>query len=51
MGFNFKKIDNEGLEILNVISGANKFNKWMYCAIDKYCVGDILEVGSGVGNI
>lgn len=40
-----------GKNTLNVISAANKFNRWMYERIKPYCTGDILEVGSGIGNI
>ncbi|WP_338409377.1 class I SAM-dependent methyltransferase [uncultured Flavobacterium sp.] len=46
-----KEIDLEGLETLNVIEKANKFNKWMYDTIKPHCKGKILEIGSGIGNI
>ncbi|WP_339889643.1 class I SAM-dependent methyltransferase [uncultured Flavobacterium sp.] len=46
-----KEIDLEGLEILNVIEKANKFNNWMYETIKPHCKGKILEIGSGIGNI
>lgn len=46
-----KEIDLEGLETLNVIEKANKFNKWMYETIKPYCKGRILEIGCGIGNI
>lgn len=46
-----KEIDLEGLETLNVIEKANKFNKWMYETIHPHCKGKILEIGSGIGNI
>lgn len=49
--FEYKEVDSEGLEILDVISQAGKFNHWMYSTIRPYCSGRILEVGSGVGNI
>jgi 2-polyprenyl-3-methyl-5-hydroxy-6-metoxy-1,4-benzoquinol methylase len=44
-------IDVIGERTLQTISGANNFNKWMYETIKPYCKGDILEIGSGVGNI
>jgi len=47
----YKEIDEEGLEVLNVISAADNFNYWMYQTIAPFCTGKILEVGSGVGNI
>lgn len=49
--FEFKTIDTEGEEILDVISAADKFNEWMYETIKPYCKGKIFEVGSGIGNI
>jgi 2-polyprenyl-3-methyl-5-hydroxy-6-metoxy-1,4-benzoquinol methylase len=47
----FKEVDKEGLEILEVISKADKFNYWMYETIVPYCGGTVLEIGSGTGNI
>lgn len=49
--FAFKAIDNEGEDTLNTIALANHFNRWMYETIKPFCKGEILEVGSGVGNI
>jgi 2-polyprenyl-3-methyl-5-hydroxy-6-metoxy-1,4-benzoquinol methylase len=49
--FDYKDIDQEGLEILDVISSATKFNRWLYDNIAPFCKGRILEIGSGVGNI
>mgnify|MGYP006202398147 FL=1 len=46
-----QEIDIEGLETLNVIEKANKFNKWMYETIKPYSKGRILEIGCGIGNI
>jgi len=40
-----------GTDTLEVISDAGKFNQWMYDTIKPYCSGNILEVGSGIGNI
>lgn len=40
-----------GTETLEVISAANNFNYWMYKTIARYCRGQILEIGSGIGNI
>jgi SAM-dependent methyltransferase len=42
---------DSGPETLDVISGANRFNRWMYQTIRPYCSGSILEIGSGIGNI
>ena len=49
--FTFKEIDKEGMDILNVIAEADKFNEWMYNTIRPFTKGLILEVGSGIGNI
>jgi 2-polyprenyl-3-methyl-5-hydroxy-6-metoxy-1,4-benzoquinol methylase len=49
--FAFKPVDEEGMETLDVLSSANKFNRWMYESIGRDCVGNILEIGSGIGNI
>lgn len=51
MNFNQKEIDQEGLEILEVISKAKKLNGWMFETIQPYCNGKVLEIGSGIGNI
>lgn len=51
MNFTPKDIDNEGLEILDIISKAKKLNGWMFDTIKPYCSGNILEIGSGIGNI
>ncbi len=53
------KITNKNTEITDVlgystlasISGADKFNRWMYDSIRPYCKGRILEIGGGIGNI
>ncbi len=49
--FQFKEIDEEGWETLLAVSKADRFNKWMYEAIKPYVKGNILEIGSGIGNI
>jgi SAM-dependent methyltransferase len=40
-----------GLDTLSVIKKADNFNRWMYQTIKSYSKGDILEIGSGIGNI
>ncbi|HEY3369275.1 MAG TPA: class I SAM-dependent methyltransferase [Prolixibacteraceae bacterium] len=40
-----------GTDTLEVISDAGNFNQWMYDTIKPYCSGNILEIGSGIGNI
>ena len=40
-----------GTDTLEVISEAQRFNRWMYETIKPHCSGEILEIGSGIGNI
>lgn len=42
---------NHGTETLEVISDAGNFNQWMYQTIKPHCSGNVLEIGSGIGNI
>ena len=49
--FEFSEIDESGETTLDVISDADNFNNWMFKTILPYCKGDILEIGSGIGNI
>ncbi|MEO5947105.1 MAG: methyltransferase [Chitinophagaceae bacterium] len=43
--------ENTGYEALEVLSKADKFNRWMFSAIRPYATNNILEIGSGLGNI
>lgn len=43
--------DVYGFSTLESISGADKFNRWMYETIKPFCKGRILEIGGGIGNI
>ncbi len=47
----FPGADPAGLETLELFANAAHFNRWMYDAIAPYCRGEILEIGSGIGNI
>ncbi len=49
--FKFKELDEEGLETLEAIVDASRFNEWMYQTISRNLEGRILEIGSGIGNI
>ena len=42
---------NTSQQTLETISKAHRFNRWMYDTIRPYCNGNILEIGSGIGNI
>src|SRR5882757_4076426 len=43
--------EKEAYKTLHAIRQADKFNTWMYDAIQPYIKGRILEAGSGIGNI
>lgn len=43
--------DAIGLHTLQVISKARRFNSWMYDEIRPLLKGEVLEIGSGIGNI
>jgi SAM-dependent methyltransferase len=43
--------DATGLHTLEVIAKAGRFNRWMYETIKPYLKGEVLEIGSGIGNI
>lgn len=43
--------DATGSHTLQVISKANRFTEWMYDAFRQHLKGNVLEIGSGIGNI
>lgn len=43
--------DHSGLETLELFANAPHFNKWLFENISSFCQGNILEIGSGIGNI
>lgn len=50
--FAYKELDQEGLETLETIAGANRFNAWMANTVQEHMIpGRTLEIGSGIGNI
>ncbi len=49
--FDFKELDQEGMESLEAIASAPNLNQWMYETISKNLKGHTLEIGSGIGNI
>jgi len=49
--FKFKEIDTAGADTLNALADADKFNEWMYKTIAPHLAGNILEIGSGIGNL
>src|SRR5215831_3313126 len=44
-------MDKVGYHSLKIVGVANDFNRWMYDTIAPFCHGNILEIGSGIGNI
>lgn len=50
--FSFKTVDPEGLQTLETLADAYRFNQWMFQSIQPFIqAGEILEIGSGIGNI
>jgi SAM-dependent methyltransferase len=49
--FSFPAFDVEGLETLEAIAAANRFNRWMYETATRNLSGNVIEIGSGIGNI
>ncbi|HEY4935477.1 MAG TPA: class I SAM-dependent methyltransferase [Puia sp.] len=43
--------DPSGFETLETFSRANTFNRWLFEKISRYVQGQLLEIGSGTGNI
>ncbi|TAL51508.1 MAG: class I SAM-dependent methyltransferase [Chitinophagaceae bacterium] len=43
--------DPAGLHTLQVISKATSFNSWMFDQFRSFLKGEVLEIGSGIGNI
>lgn len=50
-GFSNGDDDIAGLQTLELFSATHAFNQWMFDAIKRYCSGNILEIGSGIGNL
>jgi SAM-dependent methyltransferase len=49
--FTFTENDPAGLNTLQAVGQADKFNRWMYQEVRPWMQGSILEIGSGIGNI
>jgi len=43
--------DVTGKETLDLFAEAHRFNQWMFSALSPFCKNNILEIGSGIGNI
>ena len=46
-----QKTDPSGWETLELFANAPAFNRWLFDQISPFCKGEVLEVGSGIGNI
>ena len=44
-------LGNTVADTLGVLAGAGNFNRWMFERIEPFCGGEILEAGSGIGNL
>ena len=43
--------DPAGLETLEIFSEAPAVNRWLFEKVNGFLRGEILEIGSGIGNI
>lgn len=46
-----KKVTYQGVSTLEVLEGADNYNKWIASSILQYSRSPILEIGAGTGNI
>ncbi len=46
-----QQTDPAGLETLEQFARAKQFNRWLFNTIAPWCRGELLEVGSGIGNL
>jgi|SRR5450432_5226 len=46
-----EQTDSTGLETLEIFSNAPAINQWLYEKIEGFISGQVLETGSGIGNI
>jgi SAM-dependent methyltransferase len=46
-----KITDAAGLETLEIFADTGKFNLWLFETLASYCKDNVLEIGSGIGNI
>lgn len=49
--YDYDGVDPIGEGTLEALAGAQNFNKWMYDTIAPYVKGELMEIGSGIGNI
>jgi len=45
------KMGNIGHDTLDMISGMDQYNRWIYDQFKQFTAAPILEIGSGIGNI
>lgn len=49
--FTYTEIDDNGLTTLKAIAKKDNFNDWIYQTVKPFLKEEILEIGSGIGNI
>jgi SAM-dependent methyltransferase len=49
--YQYPGYDPEGLATLDAIARADNFNSWMFSELRPYLTDQVLEIGSGIGNI
>jgi SAM-dependent methyltransferase len=45
------EFDQVGFSTLEHLNGADRLNQWIFATIRPHVSGDVLEIGSGIGNI
>ena len=46
-----KNLKYQGIGTLEVLEGANNYNKWIAESLHKYAKAPLIEIGAGIGNI
>jgi SAM-dependent methyltransferase len=46
-----KITDEAGLKTLEIFADTDRFNSWLFKTLTPYCTNNLLEIGSGIGNI
>jgi len=44
-------IKHDGFLILQAVRSAERFNRWLFSRFERYLGGEVLEAGSGIGNL
>ncbi len=49
--FDISYTSHEGFMILQAVRRARRFNRWLFSQFDRHIGDDVLEAGSGIGNL